>query len=136
MALCDLRYLQNLGLLTLEETRIMEDYYKTKEITPSGLIVFDCKDMHNSTTYHVNKSIFYEGMLLLLKETFLQKRFFNEGNYLKNVDGLMAYKKSCGNMIKFSTQNISPALVQVRSLIEFCFQKRNQILIGILISFI
>ena len=54
-----------------------------------------------------------EGMLLLLKETFLQNRFFMDFNYLKNVDILMTYKKSCGNTIKFATQNISPALVQV-----------------------
>lgn len=57
-------------------------------------------------------------MLLLLKETFIQKRYFNESNYLKNVDTLMAFKKSCGNVIKFATQNISPALVQVEPLSE------------------
>ena len=38
----------------------------------------------------------------------------------------MAYKKSCGNTIKFATQNISPALIQVRfTLYTVCnlFQK-------------
>lgn len=33
---------------------------------------------------------------------------------MRNVDVVMAFKKSCGNTIKFATQNISPALIQVR----------------------
>jgi hypothetical protein len=56
----------------------------------------------------------HKGMLLLLKETFLKSRYFAEINYMRNVDVVMAFKKSCGNTIKFATQNISPALIQVR----------------------
>ena len=52
---------------------------------------------------------------MLLKETFRQKRFFNESNYFKNVDAILALKKSCYAMTKFATQNISPAIVQVCS---------------------
>ena len=62
--------------------------------------------MHILITIHA-------GMLLLLKETYLQGRFSCEFNYLKNVEGLMAFKKSCGNVIKFSTQNIPHAVIQV-----------------------
>ena len=52
-------------------------------------------------------------MLLLLKETFQQGRFFCDFNFLKNVEALMSFKKSCGNIIKFSTQNIPHAVIQV-----------------------
>uniref|UniRef100_A0A0P6FE31 Bestrophin homolog n=1 Tax=Daphnia magna TaxID=35525 RepID=A0A0P6FE31_9CRUS len=98
----DLKSLEATGLLTPEERGIMEDPDQTKQSTPCVLVVFDW-------------------MLLLLKETFIQKRYFNESNYLKNVDTLMAFKKSCGNVIKFATQNISPALVQAVVLSVYCF---------------
>ncbi len=52
-------------------------------------------------------------MLLLLKETFEQDRFFCSFNFLKNVEALMSFKKSCGNVIKFATQNIPHAVIQV-----------------------
>jgi len=52
-------------------------------------------------------------MLLLLKETWKEDRFFMEGNYNRNVDALLAFKKSCGNTIKFASQNIPHALIQV-----------------------
>jgi len=53
------------------------------------------------------------GMLLLLKETFQQNRFFCDFNFLKNVEALMSFKKSCGNIIKFASQNIPHAIIQV-----------------------
>ncbi|EFX72128.1 hypothetical protein DAPPUDRAFT_326538 [Daphnia pulex] len=89
-------------LLTEEERNVLEDPHKTDPTTPRPLVVIDW-------------------MLLLLKETFLQNRFFMDFNYLKNVDILMAYKKSCGNTIKFANQNISPALVQAVILAVYCF---------------
>ncbi len=52
-------------------------------------------------------------MVLLLKDTFQQERFFCDFNFLKNVEALMSYKKSCGNIIKFSMQNIPYAVIQV-----------------------
>ena len=54
-------------------------------------------------------------MLLLLKETLLQGRFLNdnESNYLKNVECLLAYKKSSGNVIKFASQNMPCSIIQV-----------------------
>ena len=54
-----------------------------------------------------------EGLLLLVKETCQEDRFFSEFNYLKNVEALMTFKKSCGNTIKFATQNIPHAIIQV-----------------------
>ena len=51
--------------------------------------------------------------MLLLKETWIQDRFFTEFNYLKNVEILMTFKKNCGNVIKFGRQNIPPAMIQV-----------------------
>ena len=52
-------------------------------------------------------------MLLLLKETWKEDRFSMERNYNRNVDALLAFKKSCGNTIKFASQNIPHALIQV-----------------------
>nr|CAH0106159.1 unnamed protein product [Daphnia galeata] len=98
----DLFSLEAAGLLTKEERNALEDHEKSDPSTPRPLVVIDW-------------------MLLLLKETFLQNRFFMDFNYLKNVDILMAYKKSCGNTIKFATQNISPALVQAVILAVYCF---------------
>ncbi|XP_046636057.1 bestrophin-4-like [Daphnia pulicaria] len=98
----DLFALESAGLLTEEERNVLEDPHKTDPTTPRPLVVIDW-------------------ILLLLKETFLQERFFMDFNYLKNVDILMAYKKSCGNTIKFANQNISPALVQAVILAVYCF---------------
>lgn len=39
-------------------------------------------------------------MLLLLKECLKYGRYNNKSNHGKNVELLMAYKKTCGNMIK------------------------------------
>lgn len=103
----------------------MEDPQKSDPTTPKPLVVIDCKTqrkiiiawkyLRSLLTFFITQFAINTGMLLLLKETFLQNRFFMDFNYLKNVDILMAYKKSCGNTIKFANQNISPALVQVRS---------------------
>lgn len=113
-------------MLTEEERNVLEDPHKSDPTTPRPLVVIDCKALRQIIiackiltwlTYICLLIQFAidKGMLLLLKETFLQNRFFMDFNYLKNVDILMAYKKSCGNTIKFANQNISPALVQVRS---------------------
>lgn len=119
-----------LGLLTEEERNVLEDPHKTDPTTPRPLVVIDCKihaaiiiiacEILTWLTYIclIIQFVIHKGILLLLKETFLQERFFMDFNYLKNVDILMAYKKSCGNTIKFANQNISPALVQVRSWTE------------------
>ncbi|XP_057370446.1 bestrophin-4-like isoform X2 [Daphnia carinata] len=98
----DLMSLQNAGLLTHEERKVMENPELTSNTTPHPLIVVDW-------------------MLLLLKETFLKSRYFSEINHLKNVEIIMAFKKSCGNTIKFATQNISPALIQAVILAVYGF---------------
>lgn len=61
------------------------------------------------------------GMLLLLKETHQHERFFSDFNYLKNVDLLLTFKKSCGNLIKFSTQNIPHSIIQAVILSVYSF---------------
>ncbi|XP_046445783.1 bestrophin-4-like isoform X1 [Daphnia pulex] len=98
----NLSSLQTAGLLTQDERQIIEDSLLTNKNTSCDLIVIDW-------------------ILLLLKETFMKKRFFSEGNYLKNVDAITAFKKSCKNMTKFSEQNLSPALVQAVTLAVYCF---------------
>ncbi|XP_032778206.2 bestrophin-4 isoform X3 [Daphnia magna] len=98
----DLMSLQNAGLLTQEEREVMENPELTSNTTPHPLIVVDW-------------------ILLLLKETFLKSRYFSEINHLKNVEIIMAFKKSCGNTIKFATQNISPALIQAVILAVYGF---------------
>nr|CAH0106158.1 unnamed protein product [Daphnia galeata] len=98
----DLASLQSAGLLTQEERDILEKPEFTNPNTPRPLAVIDW-------------------ILLLLKETFLKSRYFAEINYMRNVDVVMAYKKSCGNTIKFATQNISPALIQAVILAVYGF---------------
>ncbi|XP_046446045.1 bestrophin-2-like isoform X2 [Daphnia pulex] len=98
----DLASLQTAGLLTQEEKEIMENPELTNPNTPRPLVVIDW-------------------ILLLLKETFLKGQYFAEINYMRNVDVVMAFKKSCGNTIKFATQNISPALIQAVILAVYGF---------------
>ncbi|XP_032778205.2 bestrophin-4 isoform X2 [Daphnia magna] len=95
-------YFNKRGLLTQEEREVMENPELTSNTTPHPLIVVDW-------------------ILLLLKETFLKSRYFSEINHLKNVEIIMAFKKSCGNTIKFATQNISPALIQAVILAVYGF---------------
>ncbi|EFX79770.1 hypothetical protein DAPPUDRAFT_319205 [Daphnia pulex] len=98
----NLTSLQTAGFLTQDERLFIEGSLLTNKNTSCVLIVIDW-------------------ILLLLKETFMKKRFFSEGNYLKNVDAIMAFKKSCNNMTTFSAQNLSPALVQAVTLAVYCF---------------
>ena len=56
------------------------------------------------------------GMLLLLKECMTYGRYNNKSSQHKNVEMLMAFKKSCGNMIKFATSNMPHALIQVETI--------------------
>lgn len=69
--------------------------------------------------------MFNVGLLLLLKEAFNRKLFSAESNYLKNIEALMGFKKSCGNTIKFATQNIPRAIIQVNKLIDLIKNNRN-----------
>ncbi|XP_046445908.1 bestrophin homolog 13-like isoform X2 [Daphnia pulex] len=60
-------------------------------------------------------------MLLLLKETSNQNRFVEKSSHLKLVEAVLAFKKSCGNTIKFGTQNIPHALIQAAIIIVYAF---------------
>ena len=80
-------------------------------------------------------------MLLLLKESMKEDRYIKESSHIKNVEAVMAFKKSCGNTIKvcayfsislrilstqdaftmdrfvqFSKQNIPYAVIQVKKI--------------------
>ena len=65
--------------------------------------------------------LFTVGLLLLLKEAFNRKLFSAESNYLKNLEAVMAFKKSCGNTIKFATLNIPRAIIQAVIICVYCF---------------
>lgn len=95
---------------------------------PRPLVVVECKTFSFdliSVLYYI--MIHFKGMLLLLKETYIHGRYFIDFNYLKNVEGLLAYKKSCGNTIKFATQNIPPAVIQVKQKTKDLYFMRNLI---------
>ena len=65
--------------------------------------------------------MFTAGLLLLLKEAFNRKLFSAESNYLKNIEAVMAFKKSCGHTIKFATLNIPRAIIQAVIICVYCF---------------
>lgn len=69
--------------------------------------------VENYLSKKVWKILNFSGMLLLLKECSKYGRYNNKSCHHKNVETLMAFKKSCGNMIKFATRNIPHALIQV-----------------------
>lgn len=52
-------------------------------------------------------------LLLLIKKTNKDARFMSGSDFSKNMDLILAFKKSCGNIIKFASKNIPIALIQV-----------------------
>ena len=76
-----------------------------------------------------DKQMFKLGLLLASRETWMSGRYFSDGNYLKVVDGILAYKKACGNTIRFATQNIPHAIIQVLHCTIFQMSWLNHILI-------
>ena len=52
--------------------------------------------------------------LALLRICGRRNMFYYMSDYVKNVDYLMVFKKSCNNTIKFATKNIPSALIQVK----------------------
>ena len=52
-------------------------------------------------------------MFQILKRAQRQSNFLGPNDYSKNVETLMAFKKSCTNVLKFTGKNIPMALLQV-----------------------
>jgi len=53
-------------------------------------------------------------MFQILKRAQRQSTFLGPNDYSKNVETLMAFKKSCTNVLKFNGKNIPMALLQVK----------------------
>ncbi|XP_032779506.2 bestrophin-4 [Daphnia magna] len=98
----DMISLQRKGLLRPFERLILERAETDGELTPRPLIVIDW-------------------MLLLLKECLTYGRYNNKSSHHKNVEMLLAFKKSCGNMIKFATKNMPHAVIQAVILAVYYF---------------
>lgn len=108
------------GILQPHERLILERAETEGDLTPRPLIVIDCENLFHLLT--IDMQIFFggltlafsfAGMLLLLKECSTFNRYSNKSSSHKNVEMLMAFKKSCGNMIKFATKNMPHAVIQV-----------------------
>jgi hypothetical protein len=54
-------------------------------------------------------------MFQILKRAQRQSNFLGPNDYSKNVETLMAFKKSCTNVLKFTGKNIPMALLQVKT---------------------
>jgi len=57
----------------------------------------------------------------LLKRCLREKNFNSTGDYTKNIDNLLVFKKSCGNSIKFAHKNIPFALTQAVTISVYAF---------------
>ncbi|EFX72120.1 hypothetical protein DAPPUDRAFT_326518 [Daphnia pulex] len=98
----DMISLQIKGILQPHERLILERAETEGDLTPRPLIVIDW-------------------MLLLLKECSTFNRYSNKSSSHKNVEMLMAFKKSCGNMIKFATKNMPHAVIQAVMIAVYYF---------------
>nr|CAH0107613.1 unnamed protein product [Daphnia galeata] len=94
----NLQAIQDSGILLEEEKRILLDEDNPVTVTPRPLVVI-------------------EWMLLLLKESMKEDRYIKESSHIKNVEAVMAFKKSCGNTIK----NIPYAVIQAVVLVVYWF---------------
>ncbi|XP_046635190.1 bestrophin-4-like [Daphnia pulicaria] len=98
----DMISLQVAGIIREKERCILERVETEGNKTPRALIVIDW-------------------MLLLLKETAIHNRFTEKSNHLKVLDIVMAFKKNCGNIIKFATKNIPYALIQAAIIVVYVY---------------
>jgi len=61
----------------------------------------------------IHSLIVLDWALNLLQRCSKQSRFNVPADLNRNVDAVLAFKKSCGNTLKFSSKNIPFALIQV-----------------------
>ncbi|KAK4016896.1 bestrophin-3 isoform X1 [Daphnia magna] len=93
----DLQSLQNAGLM-LEHERIHLEQVQSK---------------HSSESDHYLSLAVLDWNLAMLKRCSRQGLFTIPADCNRQVDALMAFKKSCCNTLKFSSKNIPVALIQV-----------------------
>ena len=55
---------------------------------------------NNSKRHYVLCPLYFIGMLLLARDCSIENRFHDKGNYVKLLDHVLIFKKSCGNTIK------------------------------------
>nr|CAH0107626.1 unnamed protein product [Daphnia galeata] len=60
-------------------------------------------------------------MLLLARDCSIENRFPDKGNYVKLLDHVLIFKKSCGNTIKFATKNLPHALIQAAIIFVYVY---------------
>ena len=99
----DLITLQNAALIQPHERLVLEEYERRGQGEQLPLVVLDWS-------------------LALLKRCNMQGQFYIPADCNRNVDAILAFKKSCGNTIKFLDKNIPFALLQVRSVIAIIDQ--------------
>ena len=59
--------------------------------------------------------------LTLIRQTYLQKGFLNQGDAGKAIEALHVYKKSCGNVFKFVDKNIPLSGTQAVIVVAYCY---------------
>ena len=91
----DLITLQNSALIQPHERLVLEEYERRGQGEQLPLVVLDWN-------------------LSLLKRCTKQNQFNLPADLNRNVDAILAFKKSCGNTMKFTDKNIPFALLQVR----------------------
>ncbi|XP_046635228.1 bestrophin-4-like [Daphnia pulicaria] len=60
-------------------------------------------------------------MLLLARDCATENRYPDKGNYVKLLDFILGFKKSCGNTIKFATKNLPHALIQAAIIFVYVY---------------
>jgi hypothetical protein len=102
-------YLINFPGLIRENERYLLDRVEpiAANTTPRPLLPIDCNRLHNKEKKqgHNNRSMCYcgsikLGMLLLARDCATENRYPDKGNYVKLLDFILGFKKSCGNTIK------------------------------------
>ncbi|EFX79869.1 hypothetical protein DAPPUDRAFT_104014 [Daphnia pulex] len=99
----DMTSLQRAGIIQNSAERMILEKMETEgDPTPRPLVVIDW-------------------MTLLIKKTHKKGRFAEYKYYLQSVENVLAYKKNCGNTIKFATKNIPYALIQVAVIVVYLY---------------
>ncbi|XP_046447376.1 bestrophin-1-like [Daphnia pulex] len=99
----DMTSLQRAGIIqNSAERMILEKMEIEGDPTPRPLVVIDW-------------------LILLIKKTHKKGRFAEYKYYLQSVENVLAYKKNCGNTIKFATKNIPYALIQVAVIVVYLY---------------